>query len=738
MKNLILFVFSLAAFIFNCNAQWELQNPLPVANNLSDVRFYNDQIGWSVGSYGAIVITTDGGITWNVQESGVSESLKKVYIIDENTVWVSGSNGCLLYTDDAGNTWIQKTCETSLELVDITFLNGSTGWVVGCEDYNSWYYGNFEFVIKYTQDGGDTWITQLYDTTFSLRAIHFLNENVGWAVGEKRDSMPGTDGILIKTIDGGVNWEYHLDTNFLSLGSGFRDITFTEPKNGWILGGGCIFHSSDGGNTWQIQYMDPLGAAYYHFSKISFADSLNGLIAGSVNAGSAGSAPIVFKTINGGNFWEEQAFWLPFSSFSGSWMISPDTSFVVGSLGRIAKTTDGGATWDFYCETTTFLSFNDVHFIDSLHGWVIGYSPPPSCYASCARTIDGGVNWEFLFNNIQWVINGVCFTDENTGWIAGVGYIPERGILYYTTDGGYSWTVQYTDIGHRFFDVHFVDNLCGWTVGESGRVLHSSDAGINWDFQSTNTNEDLYKVFFLDRNHGWSVGRNGIVLGTNDGGITWDQQVSGTNQYLYDIHFFDQYNGFTVGDSGTILHTINGGNTWQLNNSSTQNKLCGIATTSADNAWAVGNGEILYTINGGITWEQQPSPINISIFSGLYFTDENKGWAVGYPGTIINIDNGTMVNLKEPNNSGKYSMTTIHYPNPFSNQLTIKYYLEKPSKVILTIFSSQGKQIDEVVIEQSQGSNALKWNARNCQSGIYYYRVETNNKVGSGKIILID
>jgi len=42
-------------------------------------------------------------------------------------------------------------------------------------------------------------------------------------------------------------------------------------------------------------------------------------------------------------------------------------------------------------------------------------------------------------------------------------------------------------------------------------------------------------------------------------------------------------------------------------NSSTQNKLCGIATTSADNAWAVGNGEILYTINGGITWEQQPS-----------------------------------------------------------------------------------------------------------------------------------
>ena len=740
MLRVIIIIILFQVFVLSTNAQWELQNPKPVADNLNDIQFFNDQLGWGVGSNGAIITTSDAGVTWNVQESGVNESLKKVCIIDENTVWISGSNGCLLYTEDAGDNWMQRACGTSLELVDVFFLSSDTGWVVGCEVFDSLYNGSFEFVIKQTQDAGDTWITQLSDTTFTLRSIYFVNNNIGWAVGEMFDinGPPGTEGILLYTTDGGTNWENHQDPNFLSLGSGFKDIIFTDHQNGWILGGGSIFRTSDGGISWQIQYLDPLGAAYYSFSKISFTDSLNGLVAGSRSAGSASTIPIVFKTINGGDFWEDQDFWLPFSSFSGSCMISPDTSYVVGFLGRIAKTTNGGATWDFYCETTTFLPFKDVHFIDSLQGWVIGYSPPPSCYASCARTIDGGKNWEFLFDNVQWIIKGVCFSDENNGWIAGEGSLPDRGIIRHTTDGGYTWTVQYSDIGQRYTDVHFTDSLYGWAVGESGRVVHSNDGGENWNVQSTLTMETLFKVSFINRNSGWIAGSNGMVLRTNDGGNNWEQQVTGTSQYLYDIKFFDQYNGFAVGDSGTILHTMDGGNTWQLNGSGTQNRLCGVAITSTVNAWAVGvNGEILYTINGGITWEQDASPANVASYLGLCFTDENMGWAVGSPGVIIHIDNGTIVNVEETKDRITNSLTTVHFPNPFTNGVTIKYYLEKPSKVILRIFNSQGKQIDEVAIEQSQGNNTLKWNARNCQSGIYYYRVETNNNNigGSGKMI---
>jgi hypothetical protein len=46
MKKSILLLF--ISFLFVCigNAQWELQNPLPVADDLNDVQFYNDQLDY--------------------------------------------------------------------------------------------------------------------------------------------------------------------------------------------------------------------------------------------------------------------------------------------------------------------------------------------------------------------------------------------------------------------------------------------------------------------------------------------------------------------------------------------------------------------------------------------------------------------------------------------------------------------------------------------------------------------
>ena len=111
---------------------------------------------------------------------------------------------------------------------------------------------------------------------------------------------------------------------------------------------------------------------------------------------------------------------------------------------------------------------------------------------------------------------------------------------------------------------------------------------------------------------------------------------------------------------------------------------------------------------------------------------------MGNSGIIIHIDNGTMVNIEETTDRCKFSMSTIQFPNPFINEVTIQYYLEKPSEVILKIYNSQGKQVDKVVNTQSQGNNLLRWDAGNCPSGVYYYSVETSNGVGNGKMILLN
>ena len=86
---------------------WYWQNPLPQGNHLSGVSFTDANTGTAVGGNGAILRTTDGGITWVSQTSGTTENLNGVSFTDANTGTVVGSGGAILRTTDGGDTWGQ-------------------------------------------------------------------------------------------------------------------------------------------------------------------------------------------------------------------------------------------------------------------------------------------------------------------------------------------------------------------------------------------------------------------------------------------------------------------------------------------------------------------------------------------------------------------------------------------------------------------------------------------------------
>ncbi|HQH46591.1 MAG TPA: YCF48-related protein, partial [Candidatus Aminicenantes bacterium] len=44
-------------------------------------------------------------LSWTIQTSGTSESLRGLSAVDERTAWVSGSKGTVLRTVDGGETW---------------------------------------------------------------------------------------------------------------------------------------------------------------------------------------------------------------------------------------------------------------------------------------------------------------------------------------------------------------------------------------------------------------------------------------------------------------------------------------------------------------------------------------------------------------------------------------------------------------------------------------------------------
>ena len=85
-----------------------------------------------------------------------------------------------------------------------------------------------------------------------------------------------------------------------------------------------------------------------------------------------------------------------------------------------------------------------------------------------------------------------------------------------------------------------------------------------------------------------------------------------------------------------------------------------------------------------------------------------------------------------------------NYPNPFNPTTTIRYDLQMKSHVSLDILNILGQRIKTLVDEEQIAGNGYRyqWDGKNkfsqtVASGIYFYRLKTNNKTEINKMIFI-
>jgi len=135
--------------------------------------------------------------------------------------------------------------------------------------------------------------------------------------------------------------------------------------------------------------------------------------------------------------------------------------------------------------------------------------------------------------------------------------VGDQGLVYYTSDGGSSWSDHSIGISDTLESITFVGDMDGWVAGQNGSIYYTSNGGDNWEKQESGTLQWLYDIQFTDLNNGWVVGDGGSMLYTSDGGLTWTSYIF-SYQNLYGIYFTDSDNGWAVGDGGSIIHTGNG------------------------------------------------------------------------------------------------------------------------------------------------------------------------------------
>lgn len=267
--------------------------------------------------------------------------------------------------------------------------------------------------------------------------------------------------------------------------------------------------------------------------------------------------------------------------------ISQSEGWAAGANVTLLHTVNGGATWSPVTNTGVDQAngFNTVRMIDQNTVWVGGQ-------AAAIRSINGGAHW----NGVQWTAatgiplqNRLFPASAETGW--GVGPGPRTHLRHRLTSS-FNITTVFNEVTPEMNDVYFISADQGWSVGNTGQVIHIASDTLS--AQSSGTTQALNGVCMRDANTGWIVGNNGTILKTTNGGGAWTAQSSGTTAHLRDVSFADAQNGWAVGDGGTILGTRDGGATWTPEQSGVTNDLNGVHAVSATIRYAVGaDGTIL-------------------------------------------------------------------------------------------------------------------------------------------------
>ncbi|MCB0727710.1 MAG: hypothetical protein KDD00_09615 [Ignavibacteriae bacterium] len=288
-----------------------------------------------VGSNGMLNISNDLGSTWRNKNYSVSQNVTNFSAIwadsPSGNIWAGGTPGTILYSSNGGSNWTEQPSNSSYTTNNIQFLNSNTGFFV------SGITTQLNGRLNKTTNGGTTWFDIPLPSPYNAKAaadLDFVNENTGWVLG----GMPpnGGGGITcLKTTDGGATWTQQ--TNDVGYDLVSVSIDMLDANTGYFAAGTVVslFKTTNGGTNWNRVPNSPGNAPYNKVKTVSkdvvFVSSSSGQL---------------YKSTNAGDTWSSIAVPRPVTLFAMDWL-DEDNGLLGGTSGFLAKTSDGGATWDW-------------------------------------------------------------------------------------------------------------------------------------------------------------------------------------------------------------------------------------------------------------------------------------------------------------------------------------------------------------------------------------------------------
>jgi photosystem II stability/assembly factor-like uncharacterized protein len=438
------------------------------------------------------------------------------------------------------------------------------------------------------------------------RHIAFLDAQTGFILNDQE---------LYQTKDGGATWQYK--------GSGGQHLAF-RGNQGAIASGQGVYVSSDRGESWRYVSLTVNPEETFHSVQVVAKDTIY-----------AFNQRFQYRSFDGGVHWTGRASRISSDHPSQHAMfVSSHVGYISDDDGRIAKTVDGGATWNVKLSGPGGFRSFDFLFVNEQKGYAFDSGH------STQKTVDGGETWQTIPSIASYTFSALFFQNESVGY-AGT----EDGDIYKTQDGGTSWSsmeYSYSEGARNVYALYFFNENKGMAAGGDGWMIQTNDAGQHWT-QNAVTYSGIYNVSFPSNATGYIFSDK--IYKTTDRGATWVPLTTGLDEdnYLYENGYFLSDNlGFARARAGgvySLLRTADGGAHW----TPTGIGASYVSFISAAVGYASGDDDgIFKTTDGGLHWER------VGSFKGqLHFITESKGFAIKYNDLYQTTDGGVTWTVRQ-------------------------------------------------------------------------------------------
>jgi len=301
------------------------------------------------------------------------------------------------------------------------------------------------------------WIEQNSGTSQWINSVYFIDENIGYAVGDY--------GVIRKTVDGGTNWISQSGTM-----NDFLSVFFTDMNTGYIVGySGTILKTTNAGANWSLQTSGTNSILH----SVYFTDANTGF--------AVGDTGIIIKTINGGVSWTQQVS-NTIQHLQCVYFSDTNHGYAVGGqysgngVCVILKTINSGADWTVeYGSTGTY--FMSVYSHENNAACVVGQNGK-----ILKATSDQPGIWQEMISGVVIDLNSVAFY-QNIGFAVG-----NSGLILKTTDYGSTWTPQYSGTSNDLLSVFIVNGTTAYIGGVDGTILKTTNGGVGINEPSVGEN----------------------------------------------------------------------------------------------------------------------------------------------------------------------------------------------------------------------------------------------------------